>query len=87
MIGTLINTYAQSQTEQNLAAALAVWLTVFLAILLIPYLGSSARRHARGRAMSATHSAHRGAGPRARRSRPLERLRRASWPSRCSSRS
>ena len=43
MMGTLINTYAQSQTEQNLAAALAVWLTLFLAILLIPYLRSSAR--------------------------------------------
>lgn len=43
MTGTLINTYAQSQTEQNLAAALAVWLTLFLAILLIPYLRSSAR--------------------------------------------
>ncbi len=43
MVGTLINTYAQSQTEQALAAAAAVWLTVFLAILLIPYLRSSAR--------------------------------------------
>jgi putrescine transport system permease protein len=43
MVGTLINTYAQSQTEQALAAAAAVWLTVFLAILLLPYLRSSAR--------------------------------------------
>lgn len=43
MVGTLINTYAQSQTEQTLAAATAVWLTAFLAILLIPYLRSSAR--------------------------------------------
>jgi putrescine transport system permease protein len=43
MVGTLINTYAQSQTEQSLAAAAAVWLTVFLAILLLPYLRSSAR--------------------------------------------
>ncbi len=43
MVGTLINTYAQSQTDQALAAAGAVWLTVFLAILLLPYLRSSAR--------------------------------------------
>lgn len=43
MVGTLINTYAQSQTEQNLAAAAAVWLTVFLGILLLPYVRSSAR--------------------------------------------
>lgn len=43
MVGTLINTYAQSQTDQALAAAVAVWLTVFLAILLLPYLRSSAR--------------------------------------------
>jgi putrescine transport system permease protein len=43
MAGTLINTYAQSQTDQALAAAGAVWLTVFLAILLLPYLRSSAR--------------------------------------------
>jgi ABC-type spermidine/putrescine transport system permease subunit I len=43
MVGTLINTYAQSQTEQALAAAAAVWLMAFLAILLIPYLRSSAR--------------------------------------------
>ena len=43
MVGTVINTYAQSQTDQALAAAVAVWLTVFLAILLLPYLRSSAR--------------------------------------------
>jgi putrescine transport system permease protein len=43
MVGTLINTYAESQTNQAVAAALAVWLTVFLAILLLPYLRSSAR--------------------------------------------
>lgn len=43
MVGTLINTYAQSQTEQNIAAALAVWLTVFLGVLLIPYLRSTSR--------------------------------------------
>jgi len=43
MAGTLINTYAQSQTGQALAAAAAVWLTAFLAILLLPYLRSSAR--------------------------------------------
>ena len=43
MVGTLINTYAQSQTDQDLAAAAAVWLTAFLAILLLPYLRSSAR--------------------------------------------
>lgn len=43
MVGTLINTYAQSQTEQSLAAAVAVWLMAFLAILLVPYLRSSAR--------------------------------------------
>jgi putrescine transport system permease protein len=43
MVGSLINTYAQSQTDQNLAAAAAVWLIVFLAILLLPYLRSSAR--------------------------------------------
>lgn len=43
MVGTLINTYAQSETGQALAAAAAVWLIVFLAILLLPYLRSSAR--------------------------------------------
>ncbi len=43
MVGTLINTYAQSQTGQALAAASAVWLTAFLAILLLPYLRSTAR--------------------------------------------
>jgi spermidine/putrescine transport system permease protein len=43
MVGTVINTFAQSETGQALAAATAVWLTVFLAILLLPYLRSSAR--------------------------------------------
>jgi len=43
MVGTLINTYAQSQTDQTLAAAAAVWLVVFLGLLLLPYLRSSAR--------------------------------------------
>jgi len=43
MVGTLINTYAQSQTDQTLAAACAVWLVAFLALLLAPYLRSSAR--------------------------------------------
>lgn len=43
MAGTLINTYAQSQTAQSFAAAVAVWLMVFLGILLLPYLRSSAR--------------------------------------------
>jgi putrescine transport system permease protein len=43
MVGTLINTYAESQTNQAVAAAVAVWLTVFLGILLLPYLRSSAR--------------------------------------------
>lgn len=43
MVGTLINTYAQSQTDQTLAAACAVWLVAFLALLLLPYLRSSAR--------------------------------------------
>jgi spermidine/putrescine transport system permease protein len=43
MVGTLINTYAQSQTDQALADAVAVWLTVFLAVLLLPYLRSAAR--------------------------------------------
>jgi len=43
MVGTLINTYAQSQTGQALSAAAAVWLMAFLAILLLPYLRSSAR--------------------------------------------
>ena len=43
MVGTLINTYAQSQTDQTLAAACAVWLVVFLGLLLAPYLRSSAR--------------------------------------------
>jgi len=43
MVGTLINTYAQSQTNQTLAAAAAVWLVVFLGLLLLPYLRSSAR--------------------------------------------
>ena len=43
MVGTLINTYAQSQTDQTLAAASAVWLVAFLALLLAPYLRSSAR--------------------------------------------
>jgi putrescine transport system permease protein len=43
MVGTLINTYAQSETGQALSAAAAIWLVVFLAILLLPYLRSSAR--------------------------------------------
>lgn len=43
MVGTLINTYAQSQTDQTLAAASAVILVIFLALLLAPYLRSSAR--------------------------------------------
>lgn len=43
MAGTLINTYAQSQTDQTLAAACAVWLVLFLALLLAPYLRSSGR--------------------------------------------
>jgi spermidine/putrescine transport system permease protein len=43
MVGTLINTYAQSQTDQTLAAACAVWLVVFLGLLLAPYLRSSGR--------------------------------------------
>lgn len=43
MVGTLINAYAQSQTDQTLAAATAVWLVVFLGLLLTPYLRSSAR--------------------------------------------
>jgi ABC-type spermidine/putrescine transport system permease subunit I len=43
MVGTLINTYAQSETGQALAAAAAVWLVVFLTLLLLPYLRSSAR--------------------------------------------
>jgi spermidine/putrescine transport system permease protein len=43
MVGTLINTYAQSQTDQTLAAACGVWLVAFLALLLAPYLRSSGR--------------------------------------------
>jgi ABC-type spermidine/putrescine transport system permease subunit I len=43
MVGTLMNTYAQSQANQSLAAAVAVYLVVFLGLLLTPYLRSSAR--------------------------------------------
>lgn len=43
MVGTLINTDAQSQTQQSLAAAVAVWLMLFLGLLLLPYVRSSAR--------------------------------------------
>ncbi len=43
MVGTLINTYAQSQTDQTLAAASAGWWVAFLALLLAPYLRSSGR--------------------------------------------
>ncbi|HEX5192680.1 MAG TPA: ABC transporter permease [Solirubrobacteraceae bacterium] len=43
MVGSLINTYAQSQTDQGLAAAGAVWLMALLTLLLLPYLRSSAR--------------------------------------------
>ncbi len=43
MVGTLINAEAQSETQQSLAAAIAVWLMLFLGLLLLPYIRSSAR--------------------------------------------
>ncbi|MGH2844110.1 MAG: ABC transporter permease [Solirubrobacteraceae bacterium] len=43
MVGTLINTFAQSATDQSMAAACAVFLVAFLALLLMPYLRSSGR--------------------------------------------
>jgi ABC-type spermidine/putrescine transport system permease subunit I len=43
MVGTLINTYSQSQTQQGVSAAMAVWLMVFLGALLLPYVRSSSR--------------------------------------------
>ena len=43
MVGTLINADAQSETQQSLAAAIAVWLMLFLGLLLLPYIRSSAR--------------------------------------------
>ena len=43
MVGTLINTYAQSETQQAYAAAAALWLVAFLGLMLVPYLRSSRR--------------------------------------------
>jgi putrescine transport system permease protein len=43
MIGNLINVYENSNVQQTLGAALAVWLLVFLALLLSYYVRSSAR--------------------------------------------
>ncbi len=43
MIGNLINVYANSTVEQVTAAALAIWLLVFLTLLLAYYVRSSAR--------------------------------------------
>jgi ABC-type spermidine/putrescine transport system permease subunit I len=43
MVGTLINADAQSETQQSLAAAIAIWLMLFLGLLLLPYIRSSAR--------------------------------------------
>jgi putrescine transport system permease protein len=43
MIGNLINVYENSNVQQVLGAALAVWLLVFLAVLLSYYVRSSAR--------------------------------------------
>lgn len=43
MVGTFISDYATTQTGQSLAAAAAVWLVIFLTIMLLPYLRSASR--------------------------------------------
>jgi ABC-type spermidine/putrescine transport system permease subunit I len=43
MIGNLINVYANSTVEQVTGAALAVWLLIFLTVLLAYYVRSSTR--------------------------------------------
>ncbi len=43
MVGTLINSYAQSESGQATSAAQALLLIGFLTLLLLPYLRSSAR--------------------------------------------
>jgi spermidine/putrescine transport system permease protein len=46
MVGTLINSYAQSESGQGTAAAQALLLIAFLTLLLLPYLRSAARANA-----------------------------------------
>lgn len=43
MIGNLINIYANSTVQQLLGSAMAIWLLLFLAVLLSYYVRSSAR--------------------------------------------
>ena len=56
MVGTLINTYSESQTDQAVAAALAVWLTVFSRSCC--FRTSAARRGPAGRSVREARLRH-----------------------------